>query len=121
MRVLVVEEDAGVAHALARVIREGAGCAVEVVGDGHAAIAAVANSPFDLVLLAGAAPAVDGPAVCRHLRAAGYTTPILLLSTNSGVADRVSGLDAGADDYLVQPYDRRELLARVRALFRRTP
>jgi two-component system response regulator MprA len=93
----------------------------EVVGaaDGGEALAAVERSVPDLIILDVAMPGVDGIAACRRLRAKGLALPILLLTARDSVADRVEGLDAGADDYLVKPFAPEELLARVRALQRR--
>ena len=93
----------------------------EVAGaaDGGEALAAVDRSVPDLIILDVAMPGVDGLSVCRRLRAKGFALPILLLTARDEVADRVHGLDAGADDYLVKPFAAEELLARVRALERR--
>src|SRR3989442_1067938 len=87
--------------------------------DGGEALAAVERSVPDLIVLDVAMPGLDGLAVCRRLRAKGLALPILLLTARDAVADRVEGLDAGADDYLVKPFATEELLARVRALQRR--
>jgi two-component system response regulator MprA len=89
------------------------------VADGGEALAAVERSVPDLIILDVAMPGLDGLAVCRRLRAKGLGLPILLLTARDSVADRVDGLDAGADDYLVKPFAPEELLARVRALQRR--
>ena len=96
-----------------------AGYAVTVADDGGTALAAVERSVPDVVVLDVAMPGVDGLSVCRRLRARGLAVPILLLTARDAVADRVAGLDAGADDYLVKPFATDELLARVRALLRR--
>jgi two-component system response regulator MprA len=95
------------------------GYAVETAADGGGALAAVERSAPDLVVLDVAMAGLDGLAVCRRLRAKGLTLPVLLLTARDGVPDRVAGLDAGADDYLVKPFATDELLARVRALLRR--
>ena len=95
------------------------GYAVEEAADGGAALAAVERSAPDLVVLDVTLPGLDGLAVCRRLRRAGLALPILLLTARDAVPDRVAGLDAGADDYLVKPFAAEELLARVRALLRR--
>src|SRR5437016_12959525 len=87
--------------------------------DGGAALAAVERAVPDLVVLDVAMPGVDGLAVCRRLRAKGLALPILLLTARDAVHDRVAGLNAGADDYLVKPFAAEELLARIRALLRR--
>lgn len=95
------------------------GYEVESAADGGAALAAVERSTPDLLVLDVAMPGVDGLAVCRRLRDAGTAVPILLLTARDAVGDRVVGLDAGADDYLVKPFASEELLARARALLRR--
>jgi two-component system, OmpR family, response regulator MprA len=95
------------------------GYAVETASDGGEALAAVERATPDLVVLDVGMPGVDGLAVSRRLRAKGLTVPVLLLTARDSVADRVAGLDAGADDYLVKPFATEELLARVRALLRR--
>src|SRR3954452_11492008 len=95
------------------------GYAVEASPDGGTALAAVERSAPDLVVLDVAMPGIDGFAVARRLRDKGLGLPILLLTARDGVPDRVAGLDAGADDYLVKPFATDELLARVRALLRR--
>jgi len=103
---------------LARTL-EAEGYAVTAAADGGPALAAVERSTPDLVVLDVAMPGVDGLGVCRRLRGRGLAVPILLLTARDGVPDRVAGLDAGADDYLVKPFATEELLARVRALLRR--
>src|SRR5262249_46036446 len=92
---------------------------VEIAADGGSALAAVERSVPDVLVLDVAMPGVDGLAVCRRLRGKGLVVPILLLTARDAVADRVAGLDAGADDYLIKPFAAEELLARVRALQRR--
>jgi two-component system, OmpR family, response regulator MprA len=116
--VLVVDDDAPVRRMLERTLAA-AGYAVTAAGDGGAALVAVERSVPDVVVLDVAMPGVDGLSVCRRLRARGLAVPILLLTARDAVADRVAGLDAGADDYLVKPFATDELLARVRALLRR--
>jgi two-component system response regulator MprA len=118
MRVLVVDDEPAVRQALDRALRF-EGYTTEVVEDGAAALAVHAAHPADAIVLDVAMPRMDGLEVCRRLRAAGDTTPILLLTARVAVADRVAGLDAGADDYLVKPFALEELLARLRALLRR--
>lgn len=95
------------------------GYRVEAVADGGAALASVERAVPDLLVLDVAMPGLDGLAVCRRLRGRGIAVPILLLTARDAVPDRVSGLDAGADDYLVKPFAFEELLARARALLRR--
>src|SRR6185437_12298841 len=91
----------------------------EAAADGGEALAAVERSVPDLLVLDIAMPGIDGLAVCRRVRRRGLATPILLLTARDAVPDRVAGLDAGADDYLVKPFAAEELLARARALLRR--
>jgi two-component system response regulator MprA len=117
-RILVVEDDPRLAATLERVLAAET-YDVEVVVDGSEALRRARERPFDLVVLDILLPGLDGIAVCRRLRAAG-TIPILLLTALGGTEQRVRGLDSGADDYLVKPFAYEELLARVRALLRRT-
>jgi two-component system response regulator QseB len=118
MRILLVEDDellgGGVRDALER-----ARYAAEWVTDGRQALAALRAGAFDLVILDLGLPGMDGLEVLRNLRAGGGATPVLVLTARDAAAQRVAGLDAGADDYLVKPFDVDELLARVRALQRR--
>src|SRR4029077_16915016 len=95
------------------------GYSVTLAGDGLGALREIESADQDVVLLDIGLPALDGWEVCRRLRTGGKRTPILLLTARDAVADRVEGLDAGADDYLVKPFALDELLARVRALIRR--
>ena len=118
LTVLVVEDDAAVRESLVRALAQ-EGYAVETADDGHRAMSAVAAREPDVVVLDVGLPGVDGLAVCRRYRADGRRTPVLMLTARDGVADRVAGLDAGADDYLVKPFALAELLARLRALLRR--
>jgi two-component system, OmpR family, response regulator MprA len=116
--ILVVDDDAPIRRMLDRTL-SAEGYAVETAADGGAALAAVERSTPDLVVLDVGLPGVDGFAVSRRLRAKGLAVPVLLLTARDSVPDRVAGLDAGADDYLVKPFATEELLARVRALLRR--
>ncbi|HEX9259524.1 MAG TPA: response regulator transcription factor, partial [Acidimicrobiales bacterium] len=118
-RVLVAEDDRSVRQAIERVLKL-EGYEVEAVHDGSAALTAIDEQRPDVVVLDVMMPFVDGLSVCRHLRQRGDRTPVLLLTARHEVSDRVAGLDAGADDYLVKPFAVDELLARVRALLRRT-
>lgn len=119
MRILLAEDDRAVRDAVDRALR-GAGYQVSPVGDGPAALAAARTPGVDALLLDLGLPIVDGIEVCRQLRAEGSRLPILVLTARAGVADRVAGLDAGADDYLTKPFALDELLARLRALLRRS-
>jgi DNA-binding response OmpR family regulator len=119
MRILVVEDERKVAAFIRQGLAE-EGHAVEVAADGEAALDAVeAGPPFDLVVLDVMLPKRDGLRVLRDLRARRIQSPVLLLTARDGVADKVAGLDAGADDYLVKPFAFAELLARIRTLARR--
>jgi two-component system response regulator MprA len=116
--VLVVEDDGPIRRMLERTL-SAEGYAVSGAGDGGTALARVERSAPDLLVLDIGLPGLGGLAVCRRLRDKGLALPILLLTARDAVADRVAGLDAGADDYLVKPFAPEELLARVRALLRR--
>jgi two-component system response regulator MprA len=118
VRILVVDDDRGVRDALRRVLTL-AGYQVEGAEDGGEAIEAVATLMPDAVVLDIGLPSIDGLEVCRRLRRLGNRVPILMLTARVEVADRVAGLDAGADDYLIKPFDIEELKARLRALLRR--
>jgi two-component system response regulator MprA len=121
MRILVVDDDAAVRESLGRALRL-EGYDVELAGDGAEALErleANGDDP-DLVVLDVLMPNVDGLEVCRRLRRTGNHLPVLMLTARDEVADRVAGLDAGADDYVVKPFALAELLARVRALLRRS-
>jgi DNA-binding response OmpR family regulator len=117
-RILVVDDDPSVLRMLVRTL--GAeGNEVEAAPDGGAALLAVERRAPDAVVLDVAMPGMDGLAVCRRLRERGLTAPVLLLTARDAVADRVAGLEAGADDYLVKPFAVEELLARLAAIARR--
>ena len=119
MRILIADDDRAVRDALRRALTLG-GYDVELAAGGQEALDAVATVPPDAVVLDIGMPDVDGLEVCRRLRRAGDRVPILMLTARDAVADRIEGLDAGADDYLVKPFSFRELMARMRALLRRT-
>ncbi len=119
MHVLVVDDEPAVRQALDRALRF-EGYKTELAADGPGALASHAERPADAIILDVAMPRMDGLEVCRRLRAAGDTTPVLMLTARAAVNDRVAGLDAGADDYLVKPFALEELLARIRALLRRS-
>ena len=118
-RVLVVEDDAEIAGVLRRSLRLES-YDVALADDGEAALREAANFEPDAVVLDLGLPRLDGVEVCRQLRAES-DVPILILTARDGVDSRVEGLDSGADDYLVKPFERQELLARLRALLRRRP
>jgi DNA-binding response OmpR family regulator len=118
-RVLVIEDDAEITDALRRSLRH-EGYQVRTAGDGIEALDAAAEFIPDLVVLDLGLPRLDGMEVCRQLRADG-DVPILILTARTETDDRVTGLDSGADDYLVKPFERQEFLARIRALLRRRP
>jgi len=118
VRVLLVDDDPGILLSVRRAL-EFEGYTVPTATDGVEALDAIEREAPDAVVLDVTMPRLDGLQVCRHLRSEGDKTPILVLTARHGVADRVAGLDAGADDYLVKPFALEELLARVRALLRR--
>jgi two-component system, OmpR family, response regulator MprA len=118
-RVLVVEDDAEIADVLRRSLRQ-EGYEVRTSADGVDALDVAAGFVPDLVVLDLGLPRLDGVEVCRRLRADG-DVPILMLTARAETEDRVGGLDSGADDYLAKPFERQELLARIRALLRRRP
>jgi two-component system copper resistance phosphate regulon response regulator CusR len=118
MRILVVEDEPRMANVIAKGLRE-TSYAVDVAEDGDAALYQASINDYDLIVLDILLPRRNGFEVCRALRARGNSTPILMLTARATVDDRVSGFDAGADDYLTKPFSFREFLARVRALLRR--
>ncbi|AWS45143.1 MULTISPECIES: response regulator transcription factor [Streptosporangium] len=117
-RVLVVDDEPALREALQSSL-EFEGYRVGLASDGQAALETLEREPYDLVLLDVMMPRLDGLTACRRLRAVRNHVPVLMLTARDAVGDRVSGLDAGADDYLVKPFELDELLARVRALLRR--
>ncbi len=118
MRVLLVEDEPQAAHVLAKGLREQT-YAVDVAADGDSAVFQVATTDYDAVILDVMLPVRDGFAVCRTIRDSGCAVPILMVTARDAVESRIQGLDSGADDYLVKPFDFGELLARLRALIRR--
>ena len=120
MRLLLVEDDPKLSRALERGLQR-EGHAVDVAVTGKEALAQASAHDYDAVVLDVMLPGMDGFAVCRALRSRERWAPVLMLTARAGVGDRIEGLDAGADDYLVKPFDFDELLARLRALFRRGP
>ena len=120
MRVLIVEDEAKLAKLLERGLRE-EGYAADIAGRGEDALWMAAAASYDVLVLDVMLPGVDGFEVCRRLRNDGVWVPVLMLTARDDVDDRVTGLDAGADDYLAKPFAFDELLARLRALTRRSP
>ena len=118
MRILVVEDERKLAGVIRRGLEE-QGYAVDLAYDGEEGLELAEVEPYDLVLLDIMLPKLDGLEVCKRLRARRRNMPVLMLTARDAIDDRVAGLDAGADDYLVKPFAFRELLARVRALLRR--
>jgi two-component system, OmpR family, copper resistance phosphate regulon response regulator CusR len=119
VRILLVEDEPRVAAFVAKGLREQA-YAIDVARDGEQALYLAAVNTYDLFILDVMLPLKDGYSVCRELRRAGTRTPILMLTARDALDDRVAGLDCGADDYLTKPFDFKELLARLRALSRRS-
>jgi len=119
MRVLLVEDDPGVQRFVVKGLREQA-YAVDAVNTGKAALYQVEINTYDVVILDVMIPGMNGFEVCRHLRETGHRFPVLMLTARDAVEDRIAGLDHGADGYLTKPFEFRELLARLRALLRRS-
>jgi two-component system, OmpR family, response regulator MprA len=119
MRILVVDDEPAVRDALGRILRL-EGFEVQMACDGREAVRSQAAAPADAVLLDVLMPELDGLEVCRRMRDTGDRTPVLMLTARDEVGDRVAGLEAGADDYLPKPFALEELLARLRALLRRS-
>jgi two-component system, OmpR family, response regulator len=120
MKILLIEDDAETAAYVSKGLRE-QGHTVDHAADGRDGLFLAAGEPFDVMIIDRMLPGLDGLAIVKTLRGAGVNVPILFLTTMSGIADRVQGLDAGGDDYLVKPFALTELLARVNALARRPP
>jgi DNA-binding response OmpR family regulator len=118
MRLLLVEDEPRAAHVLSKGLREQA-YAVDHVANGREALYRAAITDYDAVVLDVMMPGIDGLGVCRELRRAGSNVPVLMLTASDSVQSRIAGLDSGADDYLVKPFDFGELLARLRAVIRR--
>jgi two-component system response regulator MprA len=118
VRILVVDDDLAVRRSIDRALRL-EGYDVVTVGTGTEALETLAQAPPDALILDLQLPDIDGLQVCRHMRSAGDDTPVLMLTARQEIDDRVQGLDAGADDYLIKPFALAELLARLRALLRR--
>jgi two-component system OmpR family response regulator len=120
MRVLIVEDEVKMAGLIRRGLRK-EGFAVDLASDGEEALWKAGATDYDVVILDVMLPGLDGFEVCRKLRADGVWSPVLMLTARDSIADRVAGLDGGADDYLTKPFSYAELLARLRALVRRGP
>lgn len=120
MKLLIVEDDKEGAAYLKKAVRE-AGHAVDLAFDGRQGLMLAASEPYDVIVLDRMLPSMDGLAILRTIRASGVKTPVLLLTALGGIDDRVEGLEAGGDDYLVKPFATAELLARINALARRPP
>lgn len=120
MRILLVEDEPRMANVIAKGLREQS-YAVDVAADGEEGLYQTSVNDYDLIVLDVLLPKTDGFEVCRELRKSGNVTPILMLTARAAVDDRITGFDAGADDYLTKPFSFRELLARIRALLRRDP
>jgi DNA-binding response OmpR family regulator len=118
MRILLVEDEPRMANVIAKGLREHS-YAVDVAADGDAGLYQTSINDYDLIVLDVLLPNRNGFEVCRELRSRGTTTPILMLTARAAIEDRITGFDAGADDYLTKPFSFRELLARIRALLRR--
>ena len=119
MRILVVEDDRALQRTIIKRLTE-AGYAVDGCFDGEEGLAYMESAPYDCVILEWMLPKKDGISALRDYRARGYSSPVVLLTAKDSVSDRVCGYDAGADDYLVKPFAFDELLARVRAMLRRS-
>lgn len=119
MKILVVEDDARLARFLSRVLAE-EGFAADVCASGADAVTQATSGLYDVIVLDWMLPDVDGLSVCRQVRRTGVTTPIIMLTARGEVRERVLGLDAGADDFVVKPFEVEEFVARVRALIRRS-
>jgi DNA-binding response OmpR family regulator len=120
MRLLLIEDEEDAARMIAKGLRQESH-AVDIAEDGESGLHKALSHPYDLIILDIRLPMKDGFTVCRELRQAGLQIPVLMLTASGAYEDRVSGLDLGADDYLVKPFDVNELFARVRALLRRKP
>lgn len=119
MRLLLIEDDTSLAQGIRTALKP-EGYTVDWLADGRQALQAIQNEVFDLLLLDLGLPGLDGLSLLKKIRAEGKALPVLILTARDAVADRIAGLDAGADDYLIKPFDITELKARVRALLRRS-
>lgn len=119
MRILIVDDEAALVKQLQTML-SAERYLVDTASDGEAALDRLADNPADLVILDIMLPKLDGLAVLRHIRESGLSTPVLMLSARSAIEDKIAGLDLGADDYLAKPFSPAELMARIRALLRRS-
>jgi two-component system response regulator QseB len=117
-RLLLVEDDHELSEMLVRVLAD-SGYEIEIAGDGHSGLHRALTRPYDLMIVDRGLPAIEGLDLTRRLRQQGVRVPVLILTAYGALADRVAGLDAGAEDYVVKPFEIEELLARLRALLRR--
>jgi two-component system copper resistance phosphate regulon response regulator CusR len=120
VRILLIEDEAKLAGSIAQGLGE-AGYQVDIAADGELGLSAITTNNYELVIADVMLPKFDGWTIVEHLRRSGSSTPVIFLTARDSVADRVKGLDLGADDYLVKPFAFAELLARVRSLLRRAP
>jgi DNA-binding response OmpR family regulator len=120
VKVLVIEDDDRIAQAIAEALRDQRNI-VEIAVDGVLGLHLAETEKFDMIILDIMLPKLDGISLCRQLRQQGITSPILMLTARDTSEDKVLGLDVGADDYVIKPFDLPELLARIRALLRRGP
>jgi DNA-binding response OmpR family regulator len=119
MKILLVEDDEQISEALEQVLTDKQHYVVDAVGDGEMAWQLIESSTYNLIVLDIMLPKLDGLSLCQRLRRHGYMTPVLMLTAKDASSDRIIGLDAGADDYVIKPFELLELLARIRALIRR--
>lgn len=120
MKILLVEDDEALANALVEIFTDKQNYTVDTATDGEAGWQFIEASPYSLIVLDVMLPKLSGIQLCQRLRRGGHVTPVMLLTARDSSDDRVMGLDAGADDYLIKPFDLPELLARIRALLRRS-
>jgi len=119
MRILVVEDETKLANAVRRALQLQK-YAVDIAYDGQSGLDLAVGESFDLIILDVMLPGIDGMEICRRIRREGIKTPVLMLTAKGRISDKITGLDTGADDYMVKPFSFEELFARIRALFRRS-
>ena len=119
MRILVVEDEIKLANAVRRALQLQK-YAVDIAYDGQSGLDLAVGESFDLIILDVMLPGIDGMEICRRIRREGIKTPVLMLTAKGRISDKITGLDTGADDYMVKPFSFEELFARIRALFRRS-